>query len=194
MRQIGKMGGAGSLMKMLPGLGKMAKQIEDAGMDDNALKQQEAIILSMTPEERTKPQTLNASRKKRIASGSGTSVQDINRLYKQLQQMQSVMKKMRKMGMGNMMGMMKKMMGSQDADMLMQSMDPNALGADMAQAQSEGPLGANPFKQGGGAGLGGGLGGGLPPGFNPNNLMGGGGLAAPARGGTKKNRKNKKKK
>lgn len=149
LRQIGKMGGAGSLMKMLPGLGKIAKQAEEAGMDDSILKRQEAIILSMTLKEREKPGLLNASRKKRIAQGSGTNVQDVNKLIKQLQQMQTMMKKIRKMGMGKMMGMMKDMVGDSDAETLMKSMDPEALGKDMAGLSSEGPLGANPFLQGG---------------------------------------------
>ncbi|MDP7143449.1 MAG: signal recognition particle protein [Alphaproteobacteria bacterium] len=148
-KQITKMGGAGSLLKMLPGLGKMTKQLEEAGMGDDALKYQEAIIQSMTPAEREKPALLNASRKKRIAAGSGTSVQDVNKLIKQLQQMQSVMKRMKKMGMGNMMGMMKNMMGSQDAEALMQSMDADALADDMTKAgKNSDPLGSNPFAGG----------------------------------------------
>lgn len=196
MQQISKMGGAGSLMKMMPGLGKFAKQMEEAGMDDSILKRQEALIHSMTPDERAKPKLLNASRKKRIAAGAGLSVQDLNKLVKQQEQMQTVMKRMKKMGMGKMMGMMKGMLGGKDAEMLAQSMDPNALGADMSAMQSDDPLGANPFAQGGGAdmaelekmlgGAGGGLGG-----------MGGGmgGMPGlPARGGTKKNRKKKGKK
>src|SRR5690606_13381088 len=112
--------------------GKIASQLEQSGMDDSMIKQQEAIILSMTLEERSNPKLLNASRRKRIAAGSGTSVQDVNRLAKQQDQMQKVMKKMKKMGMGKMMGMMKGMMGDADAQMLAQSMDPDALAEDMA--------------------------------------------------------------
>lgn len=182
MQQIQKMGGAGSLMKMLPGFGKMASQMEQAGMDDKILKQQEAIILSMTPEERANPKIMNAKRKKRIASGSGTSVQIVNQLIKQQQQMQTVMKKMKKMGMGKMMRMMKGMMGDQDADALLQSMDPEKLARDMSGLDPNDTLGPNPFLQGSG-GLGG-----LPQGMD----LGAQGL--PTRGGTKKNRKKGKKK
>ena len=185
MKQITKMGGAGSIMKMMPGIGKMAKQIEEAGMDDSILKHQEALILSMTPEEREKPKLLNASRRKRIAAGAGMTVQDVNKLVKQLEQMQTVMKRMKKMGMGNMMGMMKNMMGEKDAELLAQSMDPDALAEDMVRAKnSDNPLGSNPFLQGGG-GLGG-MGGGMPPGMGLPGM----GL----RGGTKKDRKKGKKK
>ena len=149
LRQIQKMGGAGSLMKMLPGLGKMADQLAGAGMDDKAIKKQEAIILSMTLEERAKPKLLNAKRRQRIAAGSGTTVQDVNKLAKQQEQMQTVMKRMKKMGMGKMMGMMKGMMGSNDAELLMKSMDPDALGKDMAGLDPNDLLGANPFAKGG---------------------------------------------
>lgn len=187
LRQIKKMGGAGSLMKMLPGLGKMAAQMEEAGMDDKILRHQEAIILSMTPEEREKPQLMNAKRKKRIAAGSGTTVQIVNQLLKQHQQMQTVMKKMKKMGMGKMMGMMKGMMGEKDAEAMMQGMNPEALAREMGGMDKNDPLGPNPFAQGGF----GGFGGGMPPGLG--SAMGGlPGL--PARGGSKKNRKKGKKK
>jgi signal recognition particle subunit SRP54 len=159
-----KMGGMGALMQMMPGISKMAGQLEAHGVDDTMLKRQEAIILSMTKAEREKPVLLNASRKKRIAAGSGTSVQEINRLVKQQQQMQTVLKRMRKMGMGKMMGMMKGMMGEKDAEMLSQSMDPEALASDMAEVQNKGPLGPNPFDDMGKGpkGLPPGLGGGLP--------------------------------
>lgn len=181
IRQMDKMGGMGNLMKMMPGLSGMADKLADAGMDDSLIKRQEAIILSMTPKERAKPDLLNASRKKRIASGSGTSVQDINMIVKQQKQMQTMMKKMRKMGKGQMMGMMKDMMGGKadELEMMAQSMDPDALGADMANA-TDNPLGPNPFDTNANFGGVGGL---------PN--IGGGGMIAP-RGGTKKNRKKKK--
>ena len=183
--QMKKMGGMGSMLKMLPGLGKMAKQLEDANMDENVFKQQEAIILSMTKAERTKPALLNASRKKRIAAGSGTSVQEINKLVKQHQQMGKMMKQMRKMGMGGMMKQMKGMMGGKDAEMLEQmqaadgDMDLDALKREMEGGNN--PLGPNPFAGGGAIpsmpGLGGG---GLP------------GLSGFSHGGSKKNRKKKK--
>lgn len=98
MRQMKKMGGFGSMLGMLPGMGKMKDAIAEAGVDDGMLARTEAIILSMTGKERQFPKLLNASRKKRIAAGSGTSVQDINKLIKQHQQMEKMMKKMRKLG------------------------------------------------------------------------------------------------
>src|SRR5262249_45069857 len=127
MQQIRKMGGAGSLMKMLPGLGKMADQLEKAGMDDKVLKRQEAIIQSMTPDERSHPKLLNASRRKRIAAGSGTQVQDVNRVAKQQEQMQIMMKRVKKMGMGKMMGMMKDVMSGEDLESMARSMGPGGM-------------------------------------------------------------------
>ncbi len=103
LSQVKKMGDLGGLMGMLPGVGKMKKQIADANIDDRMIARQEAIILSMTPTERRNPKLLNAKRRKRIAAGSGTSVQDVNRLLKQYQQMSSMMKKMGKKGMAGMM-------------------------------------------------------------------------------------------
>lgn len=190
MRQMKNMGGAGAMMKMLPGLGKMAAQIDEANLDDGVLKKQEAIILSMTKDERAAPQIMNASRRKRIAAGSGTSVQDVNKICKQQQDMQTVMKRIKKMGMGKMMGMMKGLMGGKadELEMMAQSMDPGGLGADMdalPQGGKAAPLpGLGGMGMGGGLpGLGGGIGGGMGgmgmPGFAP-------------RGGTKKNRKKKR--
>ena len=110
--QMQKMGGMGGLMKMLPGMGKMKKQIDAAGgIDDRLLKQQQAIILSMTPEERKKPAILKASRKKRIAAGSGMSVQEVNKLLKMHRQMSDMMKKMGKGGMAGLMNQMGGMPG-----------------------------------------------------------------------------------
>ena len=107
--QMQKMGGLGGLMKMMPGMGKMKKQMDAAGgMDDKLLKQQQAIISSMTPEERKNPALMKASRKKRIAAGSGMSVQEVNKLLKMHRQMSDMMKKMGKKGMA---GMMSQMMG-----------------------------------------------------------------------------------
>ncbi|MFL2845386.1 MAG: signal recognition particle protein, partial [Candidatus Puniceispirillaceae bacterium] len=94
IRQLQKMGGLGSVMGMLPGIGKMQKQIAAAGIDDSMIKRQEAIILSMTKKERISVGLLNASRRKRIAAGSGTSVQEVNRLVKQYQDMARMMKKL----------------------------------------------------------------------------------------------------
>ena len=92
------MGGMSSLLGMLPGIGRIKDQIDKVGMDDGVLKRQIAIIQSMTKKERKDPKLLNGSRRKRIASGSGVQVQDVNKLIKQFEQMQQVMKKMGKMG------------------------------------------------------------------------------------------------
>ena len=100
LRQMKKLGGMSSILGMLPGIGKMQKQMASAKIDDNLLKRQEAIINSMTPKERTFPKVLNASRKKRIAAGSGVTVQDVNKLIKMQKQMAGMMKKMGKMGKG----------------------------------------------------------------------------------------------
>lgn len=110
LKNMKKMGDIGSLMGMLPGMGAMKQQMEQLqNMDDKPLVKVEAMISSMTPKERQNPKLLNASRRRRIAAGSGTTVQDINRLIKQWQQMADMMKKFRKMGKKGMMkpGMMK---------------------------------------------------------------------------------------
>ena len=98
MRQLRKMGGMDGLMGMLPGVAKAKSQLAGAKLDDGALRRQEAIILSMTPAERRRAKLLNGSRKRRIAAGSGTSVQDVNRLLKQYKDMTVMMKRVRKMG------------------------------------------------------------------------------------------------
>ena len=98
-KQMQKMGGIGSMLNMLPGMGAMKDQIAAAGgMDESMFKRSEAIILSMTKRERKFPKLLNASRRMRIAQGSGVEVQDVNKLIKQHQQMEKMMKKMKKMG------------------------------------------------------------------------------------------------
>jgi len=112
LRQVKKMGGLGGIMKMLPGVANMQKQLAGANIDEKLIARQEAIILSMTAKERARPDIIKASRKQRIAAGSGSTVQEVNRLLKQFQQMQSVMKKVGKMdknalmrsGLGNLMG------------------------------------------------------------------------------------------
>lgn len=90
MQQIKKMGPISQLLGMIPGMGAQLKDIE---IDDKQVARVEAIILSMTPKEREKPEIINASRKKRIASGSGMQVQDVNRLLKQFDEMKKMMKK-----------------------------------------------------------------------------------------------------
>ncbi len=103
IQQMNNMGGIASMMDKLPGMGNMA-QVAQEKLDANPFGQMEAIICSMTPGERRYPDSINGSRKKRIAAGSGTQIQDINRLLKQHKQMQKMMKKMsKKGGMANMM-------------------------------------------------------------------------------------------
>ncbi len=97
-RQIRKMGSLDGLLGMIPGVGKIKKRMGDSGMDDKVLAHQEAIIMSMTAGERRNPKVLNGSRRRRIASGSGASVQEVNRLLKQFKQMSAMMKKAGKMG------------------------------------------------------------------------------------------------
>ena len=92
------MGDMKGIMGMLPGIGKIKKQVADANIDDKMISHQEAIIFSMTPMERKNPKLLNGKRRKRIAAGSGTSVQEVNRLLKQHKQMAQMMKKMGKSG------------------------------------------------------------------------------------------------
>jgi signal recognition particle subunit SRP54 len=98
LKQLRKMGGMGGVMGMLPGINKIKKQLEEAKIDETIIKRQEAILSSMTKSERRNPKLLNASRRRRIAAGSGTSVPDINRLLKQYQDMATMMKKMNKLG------------------------------------------------------------------------------------------------
>ncbi len=98
LAQMRKMGGMEGLLGMLPGVGKMKQQLASANIDEGIIKRQEAIIQSMTPKERRSPKIIAASRKRRIAAGSGSTVQDVNRLLKQHKQMASMMKKMGKMG------------------------------------------------------------------------------------------------
>lgn len=104
LKQMAKMGGMGGILGMLPGIGGMQKQMAQANVDDRMLKRQIAIIDSMTPKERKKPDVLNASRKRRVAAGAGVEVQDINRLLKMHRQMADMMKKMGKGGMKGLMG------------------------------------------------------------------------------------------
>ena len=98
LKQIGKMGSLSGILGMLPGVGKIKAQLEDANLDNAVLKRQAAIIGSMTPGERRKPDIIKASRKRRIAAGSGTTVQEVKRLLKQFDDMSTMMKRMNKMG------------------------------------------------------------------------------------------------
>jgi signal recognition particle subunit SRP54 len=103
LRQLRRMGGMSSMLGMLPGIGKIKKQIDAANIDETVVKRQEAIIGSMTKSERKNPNLLNGSRRRRIATGSGTTVPEVNRLMKQYQDMAGMMKRMKKLGQKGMM-------------------------------------------------------------------------------------------
>ena len=98
LRQMQRMGGLGALAGMMPGMKKAKAAMANSGMDDKVLVHMDAIIGSMTPKERAKPELLNAKRKIRIAKGSGTQVQDVNKIIKMHQEMARAMKQIRKMG------------------------------------------------------------------------------------------------
>jgi signal recognition particle subunit SRP54 len=98
LKQLRKMGGMGGVMGMLPGIGKIKKQLEEANIDEKIIKRQEAILSSMTVKERRNPKLIDGSRRRRIAAGSGTTVPEINRLLKQYQDMADMMKRMNKLG------------------------------------------------------------------------------------------------
>jgi signal recognition particle subunit SRP54 len=98
LKQIAKMGSLSGIMGMLPGVGKIKQQLADANLETTVFKRHAAIIGSMTPGERRNPDILKASRKKRIAAGSGTSVQEVNKLLKQFDDMSTMMKRMNKAG------------------------------------------------------------------------------------------------
>ncbi len=108
IKQIKKMGNIKDLMSMIPGMGKAIKNLD---IDDDAFKEVEAIILSMTPKEREDPKILNGTRRKRIALGSGTDIQEVNRLVKQFEETRKMMSMMAKGGGKNMMQMMQRMKG-----------------------------------------------------------------------------------
>ncbi len=153
-KQMERMGGLGGLMGMMPGA-KKAKQAMDAqGLDDKVLKRQHAIIMSMTPKERAKPALLNASRKKRIAAGSGVHVSEVNKVLKMHKQMADMMKKMGKGGMAK----MAKAMGAMGAGGVPggKAMDSAAL-QDMAGKMGGAPGGGLPGLGGAGLPPGGGL-------------------------------------
>jgi signal recognition particle subunit SRP54 len=118
LKQISKMGSISGILGMLPGIGKIKQQLENADLDNTLLKRQAAIISSMTMKERRVPDIIKASRKKRIAAGSGTSVQEVNKLLKQFDEMTTVMKRMNKLGQKGLMrnglsALMPKGMGQQ---------------------------------------------------------------------------------
>jgi len=108
LKQIRRMGGMGGIMGMLPGVAKVKAQLANAKIDEKVLVRQEAIISSMTKEERRRPELIKASRKRRIAAGAGVPVQEVNRLLNQFEQMQKMMKMMKG---GNLARMMRGMKG-----------------------------------------------------------------------------------
>lgn len=179
--QMSKLGGVGGIMKLLPGMGKMRKQMDAmGGVDDKLLARQRAIILSMTQWERKNPKLIKASRKKRIAAGAGMDVSDVNKLLKMHRQMSDMMKKMGKGGMaglaaqmGGMPGMPKGMMkglgGGKGGGM------PNPADLDPAQLEE--------LKKQMGSGKLPGLG--KMPGLGGGNLPGLGGGGLPGLGGSK---------
>ena len=103
LKQIQKMGSLSDLMGMIPGMPKAQAQLKNAQIDDSMVKRQLAIMSSMTPKERERPELIKASRKQRISKGSGTSVQEVNKLLKQHQEATRMMKKVKKMGKKGMM-------------------------------------------------------------------------------------------
>jgi signal recognition particle subunit SRP54 len=157
LTQMSKLGGLGGIMGMIPGIAKMKDQIAKAGLDDRMVKRQLAIIDSMTPRERANPEILKASRKRRIAAGSGTTPEHINRLLKMHRQMADMMKMMGR-GKGGMMGKMASMFGMGGGDPLA-GLDLSALTPEQLETIKRE------------------LGGQLPPGF-PGALASGAGAPA----------------
>ncbi len=162
LEQMIKMGGMEGVMGMMPGMGKMAKQVQESGFDDKVLKRQIALIQSMTKKERANPQVLQASRKKRIAKGAGLEVSELNKLLKMQRQMGDMMKKMGKMGKGGMLKQaMKGMFGKGGGMPDMGGMDPASMDPKALEAAAKAMGGKLP---GGLGGLGGGMG--LPGGLS----------------------------
>ena len=152
LEQMQKMGGMQGLMGMLPGMGKIQKQMEESNFDDSVIRRQIALIQSMTKKERRNPQILQASRKKRIAKGAGLEVQELNKLLKMHRQMADMMKKMGKMGKkGLMRGGLSQMFGKG-------GMNPAMMGGPGGDAPAAPPAGMPGLP-----GLGGGA---LPPGLS----------------------------
>ena len=166
LQQMKRMGGLQGIMGLLPGVAKMKSQMAASGVDDRMIARQEAILSSMTKAERKKPDLLNASRKRRIAAGSGVDVADINRLLKQHRQMADAVKAMSKNG-GKGFGQMAKMLGGGGGNLDLGKIaqmtgqpQPSPEQLEQMQAQLKNMPGGLPKLPGLG-------GGGLPPGFNP---------------------------
>jgi signal recognition particle subunit SRP54 len=170
LQQMEKMGGLGGLMGMMPGIAKMKDQLANAKIDDKMVKRQIAIIDSMTPAERKNPDVLKNSRKKRIAAGSGTNAEGINRLLKQHRQMADMMKMMGKQK-GGMLAGMGRMLGIGGGGNPLAGLDPSQLDpSKMTPAQLE------QIKQLSGGKLPAGFGGGggvppMPPGLASGNKL-----------------------
>jgi len=167
LRQMQKIGGMSGILGMMPGVGKMKKQLSAAGLDDRVVPRQLAIISSMTKVERQKPALMNASRRKRIAAGSGTDVADVNKLLKMHRQMSDMMKKI-----GKTKGGLAGLFGGAGAGM--KQPDPA-----MLEQMQKGGLGSMPGGFGGMGGMGG------MPGL-PKGLPGLGGSGFPGMPGKKK--------
>ncbi|MEQ1780462.1 MAG: signal recognition particle protein, partial [Hyphomonadaceae bacterium] len=159
LRQMQRMGGLGGMMDLLPGVKNAKQQMAASGVDDKMLKRQEAIIMSMTPKERRKPDLLQASRKRRIAAGAGVDVAEVNKVLKMHRNMADMMKKIGKGGMKGLAGMLGNMGG------------PGGQGGGGAGGPTQQQIAA--LKN-----LGGGMGGSKLPGL-------GGGVGLPGLGGDK---------
>jgi len=164
LAQMKRMGGMEGMMGLLPGVQKMKKQIAESGLTDKTFDRQVAIISSMTKQERKKPDILAASRKRRIAKGSGVDVAEVNRLLKQHRQMADAFKALSKNG-GKGFGQMAKMLGGGDMDMgklaqMAGGQQPTPEQLEEMAAKLKNMPGGMPKLPGLG-------GGGLPPGFNP---------------------------
>ncbi|MBB3808839.1 signal recognition particle protein [Pseudochelatococcus contaminans] len=168
--QMERIGGMKGVLGMMPGIGKLKNQIDNANLDERVLGRQKAIIDSMTPKERRSPDILKASRKKRIAAGSGTRVEDVNKLLKMHRQMADMMKAMGKGGRGGIAGALGNMFGLGGG---MPQIDPSKITPEaLEEMKKQLPAGLA-------GGLPGGQSGGLPP-MPPGGLPGlgrpGGGL------------------
>ena len=168
LRQMQRMGGLGGLMDLMPGVKNAKAQMAAAGIDDRVMKRKEAIIMSMTPQERRKPDILAASRKRRIATGAGVDVAEVNKVLKEHRNMADMMKKLGKGGMKGLAGMLGGMGGQPGQGPQINQQQINAL-----KNLGGGALG--------GGGMGGGMGGPKLPG-----LGGGGGLPGLGGGDKKK--------
>ena len=106
LKNMKRMGGMSSILKLLPGANKISQAIENSGFNEKTLLQQESLIMSMTFKERAKPEILSSSRKRRVAAGAGSTIQEVNRLLKKYKQMQKMMKKVGNMDKKALMGML----------------------------------------------------------------------------------------